>query len=925
MGDKESNKEAADGAAAGSAAEFRDDIAAGNTEGIRDGAAAESTESLTDGDAVESTEKSTDGTAAGDTEEFGNSTTVKSTEKGSEEGSEEGSEKDTAGSKAKDKEANPVKKKTVKKRIVFAVLLVAALAYFLCYTGTHQEELTSTECHELSYVPDVDSEAEAIVLENEKEYKSVITAEQDGELTAITVRMDRVSPDFTGDLLFRIYTADGKEKASVWVPNIDLLANTADCVTVFNMAVPVSKGEKLWTSWMVTGNEGEDTRVYLYDNEKGESVLDGNSVEGKSLQQTGYQYVSCRRTVIFAVLITAAVLFLLFLNGKAVRYIRHVAVALLPMLTLYLWLTVTDNRGFLQGENFLPEIVGLYILLGLVLCIFNLRGGSILYLGMGFTVTLVNYYMESFRAQPLLITDIFSLRTALQVADNYTYTINYPMISVIMIYVDMLVLMITYSYKPGIIADAIPAEKGKTAEKLKEKETEQCTKGKKIRKGRIKILLRCGGVLLCLASYVVLGEYTDFALNSWDMTGVITERGWLMTNTVLGKTCLNNKLKGYNKHETIDFMAANEKEETADTAAVMPENLIVIMDESYADLSVLGELETDEEVMPFLNSLENGSRIEKGWMGVHVIGGGTISTEWEFLTGGNTGLMNLGSLFPYTLLQNRIKQYNYSGICSTLADAGYETIAMHPNLASNYGRKSVYPLLGFQEFYTIDNYYENADCIRSFVSEETDIDGIIAQYENKESDDLFVFNVTMQNHGGYGQSLDEYDVTASGIDCDELDCYLTLVHKSDQALERLLSYFDKVDEPTMIVFFGDHQPALPENFYDDIYGTQERNDEQQEKMFVTPYLIWSNYDRQTYDMPYINAGYLEAIVKAEIGLELNQWDRYLLGIMEKYPVVGKFGLFDGDYAFTSYDDLNDEQSEDLRQMMRAMYYWWTYH
>ncbi len=813
---------------------------------------------------------------------------------------------DAADAKEKNNKPDRPKRKIGKKRIIFAVFLAVSVAYFLFYTGEHREELLSKEGHVLSYAPEDLDSVEEVLLENDKEYKSVIVPEQDGVLTDITVRMKKVSPDFTGNLIFRIYGAGGEEKICKEVSNTDLLASTLDYVTVFGMTVPVNKGEKLWISWMVTGNEGEPTCLYLYDNEKGEVSVEGNTAEGRSLQQTGTMYYSCRWTVILAVVISVLVLAVLFLGDTAGRYIRRFVAALLPVVVLFLWLLSTDNLAFWKGENLWPELMGLYLLLGMALCIFHIRGGSIFYLGFGLTFTLVNYYMEAFRAQPLLITDVFSMGTALNVAGNYTYEISYPMISVVMIYVALLVLMITYSY-------AVAHEPDGAKVKIQKKK---------------KLLLRCSGTVLCMAAFVGLSESLDFYISSWDMAGTVTEHGWLTTNALLAKTCIDNKPEEYDKSRTVAFIDEKAKDAPMIEGAVVPQNLIVIMDESFADLSVLGNLETDAEVMPFLDSLENSSRAEKGYIGVHVMGGGTISTEWEFLTGGNTGLMNIGSLYPYTLLQSKTGNYNYEGICSCLADIGYETIAMHPNLATNYGRKSVYPLLGFQDFLSWDNYYENTGTVRlvrNYVSDEADFDGIIERYENKKSAGLFIFNVTMQNHGGYSNQLEEYDVTALNIDCDELDLYLTLVHKTDQALEKLLSYFEQVDEPTMIVFFGDHQPALTDDFYRDIYGEDSLDDAQREKMFVTPYLIWSNYDRQTYDMPYINTGYLEAIVKAEAGLELNQWEQYLLGIMQEYPVVGQYGLYDADYNFTSYDDLSARQEQAVQQMQHAMYYWWTYH
>ena len=87
---------------------------------------------------------------------------------------------------------------------------------------------------------------------------------------------------------------------------------------------------------------------------------------------------------------------------------------------------------------------------------------------------------------------------------------------------------------------------------------------------------------------------------------------------------------------------------------------------------------------------------------------------------------------------------------------------------------------------------------------------------------LFMFNVTMQNHGGY--IPDENDNFTQTIHLTgeyagkypEVDEYLSLVKESDKAIEELLAYFSEVDEPTAIIFFGDHQPNVPSAFYDEL-------------------------------------------------------------------------------------------------------------
>lgn len=41
----------------------------------------------------------------------------------------------------------------------------------------------------------------------------------------------------------------------------------------------------------------------------------------------------------------------------------------------------------------------------------------------------------------------------------------------------------------------------------------------------------------------------------------------------------------------------------------------------------------------------------------------------------------------------------------------------------------------------------------------------------------------------------------------KVDQYLSLIKKSDTALQELIEYYSQVDEPTIICIFGDHQPS----------------------------------------------------------------------------------------------------------------------
>ena len=190
--------------------------------------------------------------------------------------------------------------------------------------------------------------------------------------------------------------------------------------------------------------------------------------------------------------------------------------------------------------------------------------------------------------------------------------------------------------------------------------------------------------------------------------------------------------------------------------------------------------------MPYLHSLQNGAEnTVTGYLNVSVCGGNTANTEFEFLTGNSMAFLPQGSI-PY---QQYITK-ELPALPAYLASLGYETVATHPYYADGWDRDKVYPLLGFSESIFKDQYW-GAGYVRKYVSDNSCVDKIIELYEKKEEGTpLFVFNVTMQNHGGYSDTYDNFtpDITVEGVESTPLSQYLSLVRLSDQALEKLISY-----------------------------------------------------------------------------------------------------------------------------------------
>ncbi len=313
--------------------------------------------------------------------------------------------------------------------------------------------------------------------------------------------------------------------------------------------------------------------------------------------------------------------------------------------------------------------------------------------------------------------------------------------------------------------------------------------------------------------------------------------------------------------------------------------------------------------MPYIHSLQEGAENTiTGTLHVSVCGGNTANTEYEFLTGNTMAFLPSGSI-PY---QQYVKQETPS-LASYLASLGYATYAVHPYNASGWNRNTVYPLLGIETFYSLKDFVDPT-YIRNYVSDESSFDRIIEIYEQKEENQpVFIFNVTMQNHGSYTSSYENFtpDITVEGTSSYALWQYLSLLKVTDAQFEELTAYFAQQEEPVMIIFFGDHQPA--NSVVSQIWslnGVDSGNltEEQEQLRYEVPYVIWANFDIEEASGLETSVNYLAAEALSAAGVPLSAYQNYLLELKEEYPVISAARI-DG-----------DEDSDTLTQYNRLQYY-----
>ena len=550
---------------------------------------------------------------------------------------------------------------------------------------------------------------------------------------------------------------------------------------------------------------------------------------------------------------------------KIQRALYFVVYALLPVGIFYLMEAYEHNallevRTEAQFFNiFIFELLAWII----YLAIGHMCAAARVILGIAMAFGITNHYVMKFRSTPFVPWDIFSVRTATSVAENYDFTPDMRMVIVTLIFIAAMSLVRFLKKAP-----------------------------------KIKLQVRLGTLLvsvLVTCLFVNTLQKEDFQTKHYLYPFLFTPAYMTEVNGMAVTFAMNlayvvvDKPQGYSAEDAQKTLESYEKtEDTKQDTQDLP-NIIVIMDEAFSDLAVLGNLQTNEDYMPFMHQMQQGQKNTiTGYAQVSVCGGNTANSEFEFLTGDTMAFLPSGSI----AYQQYVKQ-DTSSLASYLKGLGYATYAQHPYYASGWDRERVYPLLGSEHMDFIDDY-TNVSYVRKYISDASDMQHIIETYEKKEAGKpAFIFNVTMQNHGGYTDVYPNFenDIQAQ-YNSDALNQYLSLIRKTDAALEDLVSYFSKADEKTVIVFFGDHQPSdAVANQIEMASGVDpsDMNSEQQKKRYQVPYLVWANYDIGEASDQNTSLNYLSAQVLKAAGVPTSAYQNYLLELCNTYPVFSAAG------------------------------------
>jgi phosphoglycerol transferase MdoB-like AlkP superfamily enzyme len=399
------------------------------------------------------------------------------------------------------------------------------------------------------------------------------------------------------------------------------------------------------------------------------------------------------------------------------------------------------------------------------------------------------------------------------------------------------------------------------------------------------------------------------ALDIYTQQWVTQRNGFLLNFTVALRYSSVDKPKDYSEEAVLALMEEYPWV-AGDETVTRPTNIIAIMNESFGDFSIFENFEASEDPLPFLHSLEENTI--KGWMYSPVTGGGTASVEFEYLTG-------FSLLFqpPHTVAYQLYMEEGMPSLAALAGAQGYETTAFHPYKSSGWNRVLAYQALSFDhQMYEED--VENGWYIRHYVSDLSDYENLFQVTQQEET--TFLFNVTMQNHSGYSQGWNNLERTIQLPEAlkqadPAAEQYFALARASDQALEELIAYYSASNEPTLVVFFGDHQPPLKNAFYEALYGKplSERTTEEVMQQYAVPFFIWANYDIEERQDVIISPNYLGVLTAQVAGLPLTGFMNFLAQMYEALPAITPVGIITEDGAYLKREELDQEGQEWLRK------------
>ena len=506
----------------------------------------------------------------------------------------------------------------------------------------------------------------------------------------------------------------------------------------------------------------------------------------------------------------------------------------------------------------LPYLLLNFATLLSVVCFFRLfcsRGwaANLLLTLLSTATALINYYVIQFKGSPLSFLELRNLGTALNVLEGYTFPFTHTTAAILLL---------------GITGFGL------------------CLlQRKRHRKSELPWYLRKTALLLTILLTLEVGYFGSDALKPRQTVGWLWREAY--TQYGYAPCTVESFLSLFHTVAIPDGYDAEAMEHMEIPAArsnnSLTPDIILILNESFYDLSLITELNADTD---YLSSLHRDD-VYTGYAVVPSYGGGTNSSEYELLTSNSMAL--LPGVTPFNILDLT----DANSIVSHLKALGYETLGCHSESGENYYRSRGYPALGFDRIYfdeafTDKRYYGD----RYYESDESLYQNLTRWYAEMSDAPRFLYLLTIQNHGSWDQNPSEADTVHAlsdyGAYDDDVDEYLTAVSQSDVAFRELTAYYAQIDRPVLLCMVGDHCP----NFADRLLNGSHTPEEAELLYRSTPLLIWANYDLElpSSDLGTMSLNMVVPTLLELAGVSLSPYYQTMLELKAQLPVITSYGM-----------------------------------
>lgn len=574
----------------------------------------------------------------------------------------------------------------------------------------------------------------------------------------------------------------------------------------------------------------------------------------------------------------------------------------------FTWL---DDSGAIAVEYFATS-AAIFFALCLALYFLGQRTGIAMmlvpFLAAGFGIA--QHFVVDFKGSPIMPMDLLALGTAGAVAGGYDYLLTGRMVTVI-----------------GAVAACVVLALFIVPERAADRRRRMIGVAANTSVGLALTAALCGSFWT-----VKLEETLQFTYDRWMPLTTYETLGFVPAFIEIAQDVSIPVPEGYDESDAEELVedlaaqfdagpgAAPERQLAEAQFNEVRPTVIAVMNETFTDLSIYDSLLGAGYTGPQYYKNLAGT-LQLGPLMVPVMGGGTANSEFEFLTGNAMAFIG-GEKYPYQLYE--LSQS--SSLARQFKELGYATTALHPQDRSNWNRSSAYRQLGFDTFLS-GEVFEDAPVYHAGASDASTYDKILDLLA-ADQDPQFIFDVTMQNHGGYTAGSvpaeDMVHLDIPGVEDEgfltELGVYLACIQRSDEDLAYFIERLSALDRPVVLVFFGDHQPGLSATLAD-LFGQGSDEVARSFKICESTYIVWSNYELVGFvpgDVREVGSSQLGVQVLYRIGAPLTPRQKadYMLG--EQITSINNVGYRGADglrYAI----EAESPYSQVLHQMQNVQY------